>query len=103
MAIYTFNRGDMSLRIRVTDGEPFFQTTDIKNCVGTAKTMIEDYLPKSTWVNYTGLIDAIDEVERGGTGFARKRVNAIHRSRVDRFRSWIEWEVIPQLTKMILG
>ena len=103
MAIYTFNKDDMKLRIQVTQGEPYFQTVDVINSVGMAKSMIESYLPKDRWINYTGLIDAIDAVERGGTGFSRKRVNPIYRARVDRLRSWIEWEVIPQLTKMVLG
>ncbi len=103
MAIYTFTKGDMTLRIQVTEGEPFFQKSDIVTCVGTAKSMIEDYLPKDRWINYTGLIDAIDAVEQGGKGFARKRVNAVYRARVDRLRAWIEWEVIPQLSKMVVG
>lgn len=103
MAIYTFAKDDMSLRIQVTEGEPFFQTKDIENSVGMAKTIIAHYLPKDRWVNFTTLIGAIDSVERGGTGFSRKRVNPIYRARVDRFRNWLEWEVIPQLSKMVIG
>ena len=93
----------MSLRVRVTQNEPFFQTSDVMNSVGVARTMIEHYLPKDRWTNYTTLIGAIDAVEQGGIGFTRKRVNPIYRARVDRFRTWIEWEVIPQLTKMVIG
>ena len=103
MAVYTFTKDDMSLRVRVTQNEPFFQTVDITNSVGMAKTLIEHYLPRDRWVNYTTLIGAIDAVEQGGIGFTRKRVNPIYRARVDRFRTWIEWEVIPQLTKMVIG
>ena len=103
MAIYTFSKEDMSIRIRVTEGEPYFQISDILNSVGAARSMIEGYIPKGTWVNYTGLIGAIDAVERGGVGIGRKRVNPIYRTRIDRLRSWIEWEVIPQLSKMVLG
>lgn len=101
MSIHTFTKDDMSLRIRVTEGEPYFQIVDVKNSVGTARTAIEDCLPKDRWINYTGLIDAIDKMEAGGMG--RKRMNPIYRARVDRLRNWIEWEVIPQLSKMVLG
>ena len=103
MATYTFTKEEMSLRIQVTQGEPFFQTSDVMNSVGMAKTLIEEYLPKDRWINYTTLIGAIDAVEHGGIGFSRKRVNPIYRARVDRFRNWIEWEVIPQLSKMVVG
>lgn len=103
MANYTFSKEDMTVRIRVTEGEPFFQISDILNSVGAAKTMIQAYLPKGTWVNYTGLIGAIDAVERGGVGIGRKRVNPIYRARVERLRNWIEWEIIPQLSKMVVG
>ena len=103
MATYTFSKEEMSLRIQVTQGEPFFQTSDVMNSVGMAKTLIEEYLPKNRWINYTALIGAIDAVEHGGRGFSRKRVNPIYRARVDRFRNWIEWEVIPQLSKIVLG
>ena len=100
--MYTFTKEDMTLRIRVTQGEPYFNVADILNSVGMAKTMIETNFPKgSTWVNYTTLIGAIDAVERGGMG--RKRVNPIYRARVDKLRNWIEWDVIPQLSKMVVG
>ena len=103
MSVYTFTKDDMSLRVRVTQNEPFFQTTDVTNSVGMAKTLIAHYLPNDRWVNYTTLIGAIDAIEGGGVGFVRKKVNPIYRARVDRFRNWIEWEVIPQLTKMVIG
>jgi hypothetical protein len=103
VAAYTFAKDDMSLRIQVTEGEPFFQVIDVLNSVGMAKTLIEDYLPKDRWVNFTGLIGAIDAVEHGGKGYNRKRVNPIYRARVDRFRNWLEWEVIPQLSTMVVG
>ena len=103
MAIYTFSKGDMSLQVKVNGTEPYFQKVSIINSVGGAKTMIESYLPKSDWLNYTELIDSIDAVERGGVGMGRKRINPIYRTRVDRLRNWIEWEIIPQLAKIIVG
>ena len=103
MSVHTFVKDDMSLKIRVTEGEPYFQTADVMNSVGTAKVIIEEYLPKDRWVNYTGLIDAIDKIERSGGYARRKRLNPIYRARVDRLRNWIEWEVIPQFTKQVLG
>ena len=104
MANYTFSKEDMSLRIRVTEGEPFFQIADILNSVGMARTMIEPHFQRgATWANYTTLIGAIDAVERGGSGMGRKRVNPIYRRRIDKLRNWIEWEIIPQLSKMVVG
>ena len=104
MKIYTFTKGEMNLRIKVTDDdEPHFQTADVVSSVGGAKSMIESYLPKEEWMNYTHLIDAIDAVERGSVGVGRRRMNPIYRARVDKLRNWIEWEVIPQLTKLVMG
>lgn len=103
MATYTFNKEDMTLRIQVTQQEPFFERGDIIGSVGVARGTIEPYLPKERWLNYTALIDAIDAAEKGGRGFARKRVNPIYLARIDRLRNWIEWEVIPQLSKLVIG
>lgn len=103
MSVHTFIKDDMSLKIRVTEGEPYFQTEDVKNSVGTAKVIIEEYLPSDRWVNYTELIGAIDKIERSGGYARRKRLNPIYKARVERFRNWIEWEVIPQLSKQVIG
>ena len=92
----------MSQRIRVTNNEPYFMREDVQNSMGTARLVIGEFLPKSTWVNYTDLIGAIDKVEGRAAGFGRKRLNPIYYARVERYRNWIEWDVIPQLTKMVL-
>lgn len=103
MSVHTFTKDDMSLKIRVTEGEPYFQTSDILNSIGTAKVIIEEYLPKDRWVSYLGLIGAIDKIERSGGYARRKRLNPIYMARVERFRNWVEWEVIPVLSKQVIG
>ena len=103
MAEYEMSKEDMKQRIKVTNNEPFFMREDIQNSMGTARLAIGELLPKSTWITYTDLIDAIDKAEGKAAGYGRKRLNPIYYARVERYRNWIEWEVIPKLSKMVLG
>ena len=104
MAIYKFSKGDMTLRVKVTGNDPYFEKADVLNSIGGAKAMIESYMPQhAEWLNYTELIGCIDAIEHGGKGMGRRRINPIYMTRVERLRNWIEWEIIPQLAAMVLG
>ena len=105
--VYTFEKRNMKLRIRVTHGEPYFMKSDINAAIGCAREIMAELYPPENpkmpdrWIGYTAMIDTFDRAERGGDG--RKKLNAIYQTRVDILRRWIEWEVIPQLSKIIYG